>query len=273
MRRAWCRRSAPGLAVAIAAVTGAAAAVAFAAAASRVAEPEAAPTTTVMACEQVFVSRPVVRSVSETTYVQQTRTETVPVQRTVEVSESRTEMVPVTVNVQVSEQQPRTKQVPVTVNEPKQVIEKVPVTTTVLVPEERTEMVPTVQSKEVTEDVTPASRGHGSRANSRDHDRHAAKAGDVNVIQQVPVDVPVQVATTIMITQRRAVTEYVNKQVAVSVPEQVPVTVMTTQQRQVPRQVAVTRLRHGPGDPSGGRCTGDELRARGLAPEVGSRSS
>ena len=53
--------------------------------------------------------------------------------------------------------------------------------------------------------------------------------------------VPVQVATTIMITQRRAVTEYVNKQVAVSVPEQVPVTVMTTQQRQVLRQVAVTR--------------------------------
>jgi hypothetical protein len=51
----------------------------------------------------------------------------------------------------------------------------------------------------------------------------------------------VPVATTIKITQRRAVTEYVSKQVAVSVPEQVPVTVMTTQQRQVPRQVAVTR--------------------------------
>ncbi len=44
-----------------------------------------------------------------------------------------------------------------------------------------------------------------------------------------------------MVTQRRAVTEYVTTQVAVSVPEQVPVTVMTTQQRQVPRQVAVTR--------------------------------
>ena len=58
--------------------------------------------TTAMACEQVFVSRPVVRSVPETTYVQQTRTRTVPVQQTVEVSESRTEMVPVTVNVQVA---------------------------------------------------------------------------------------------------------------------------------------------------------------------------
>jgi len=57
----------------------------------------------------------------------------------------------------------------------------------------------------------------------------------------VPVDVPVPVATTILVTQRRAVIEYVTKQIEVSVPEQVPVTVMTTQQRQVPRQIAITR--------------------------------
>jgi hypothetical protein len=44
-------------------------------------------TTTVMECQQVFVSRPVTRTVTETCYVQQTKTRTVPVHKTVEVPE------------------------------------------------------------------------------------------------------------------------------------------------------------------------------------------
>ena len=60
-------------------------------------------------------------------------------------------------------------------------------------------------------------------------------------IGKMPVEVPVQVTSTIMTTHYRPMIEYTTNQVPVSVPEQVPVTVMTTQQRQVPRQVAVSR--------------------------------
>src|SRR5262249_54788504 len=110
--------------------------------------------TTALVCQQSFVSGPVVRSVPETTYVQQTRTRMVPVQKTIQVEEARTDMVPVTVDVQVPEQQPRTTEVSVTVKEPKLITETVPVTTTIMVPQERTETVATVQSREVTENVT-----------------------------------------------------------------------------------------------------------------------
>ena len=55
--------------------------------------------------QQVYVSRPVVRSVSETNYVNQTKTRLVPVQQVVQVPETQTQLVPVTVNDIVSEQQ------------------------------------------------------------------------------------------------------------------------------------------------------------------------
>jgi hypothetical protein len=119
--------------------------------------------TTVLVCERVFVSRPVVRSVPETTNVEETRTRMVPVQETVQVPETHTESVPVMVDVQVSEQQPRTTEVSVTVNEPKEFTENVTETKTIMVPEQKTELVPTVQAREVTGyDLRLISWGDGS---------------------------------------------------------------------------------------------------------------
>src|SRR5208337_6089 len=63
--------------------------------------------------QQVYVSRPVICSVPETTYVSQTKTRLVPVQQVVQVPETQTQLVPVTVNDVVSEQQVQEIDVPV----------------------------------------------------------------------------------------------------------------------------------------------------------------
>ena len=197
--------------------------------------------TAVRPLEQSYNSRPVVRTVPETSYVTQTRTRLVPRQEVVQVPECRTEMVPVTVNETVALQQLQETTVPVTTMQASQVTETVPVTNTVLVPEQRTEMMPTTQYRQVTENVT---HQVGVRVPyEAPVTVYTSRQRQVteNVTQQVSEQVPYQVPVTTYTTRQKQVTEKITEQYPVQVAYQVPVTTYRTEQRKVARQVPVIK--------------------------------
>jgi hypothetical protein len=197
--------------------------------------------TAVRPSEQSYASRPVARTIPETTYVTQTRTRLVPRQEVVQVPESRTEMVPVTVNETVALQQAQETTVPVTTMQASQVTETVPVTNTVLVPEQRTEMMPTTQYREATENFTHQVAVRVPYEVPVTVYTSRQTQVTENVTQQVPEQVPYQAPVTTYTTRQKQVTENLTEQYPVQVPYQVPVTTYRTEQRKVARQVPVVK--------------------------------
>lgn len=129
--------------------------------------------------QQVPVTRPAVRFVPETTYVQRTRTKFKPVQETVTVPQVKVNRIPYTVNQCITEVQFQSYDITVTKMLPRPITETVTVCETTMIPQTSTVTVPTVKCRPVTETVT----------------------------RQTSVCVPYQVPVTVMTTQMRPVAQ------------------------------------------------------------------
>jgi hypothetical protein len=130
--------------------------------------------------QQVQVTRPAVRFVPETTYVQRTRTKFNPVQETISVPQVKVNRVPcATVNQCVTDVKMQSYDVTVTRLVRKPVTETVTVCETTMIPHSSTVTVPVVKCRPVTETVT----------------------------RQTSVCVPYQVPVTVMTTQTRPVVQ------------------------------------------------------------------
>ena len=127
--------------------------------------------------QQVAVTRPTVRYVPETRYVQRTRTKFNPVQQTVCVPQVKVNRIPYTVNQCVTGFEMQSYDVTVCRMVPKPITETVTVCETTMIPHSSTMTVPTVKYRPVTETVT----------------------------RQTSVCVPYQVPVTVMTTQMRPV--------------------------------------------------------------------
>ena len=130
--------------------------------------------------QQVQVTRPAVRFVPETTYVQRTRTKFKPVHETVSVPQVKVNRVPcATVNQCVTDFQMQSYDVTVTRMVRRPVTETVTVCETTMIPHSSTVTVPVVKCRPVTDMVT----------------------------RQTSVCVPYQVPVTVMTTQTRPVVQ------------------------------------------------------------------
>ena len=135
-----------------------------------------APVTT-YACQQVPVTRPVVKYVPETTYVQATRTKLMPVKQTIQCPQVKVNKIPYQVTQCVNTTEFQSYDVPVTRIVKRPIYGTVPVCVTKMIPQSTTVVVPTVKCTPVTETVT----------------------------RQVAVCVPYQVPITVMTTQQQTV--------------------------------------------------------------------
>jgi hypothetical protein len=151
---------------------------------------------TTYACQQVPVTRPMVKYVPETTYVQRTRTKLMPVKQTIQCPQVKVNKIPYQVTQCINTCEFQSYDVPVTKIVRRPMWGTVPVCVTRMIPQSTTIVVPTVRCKPVTETVT----------------------------RQVAVCVPYQVPVTVMTTQQRTVAHQVPviQSVPVAAPQSAP---------------------------------------------------
>ena len=101
-----------------------------------------------MVRERVFVSRPVVRNVSETRYVRETMVRQVPVTTCRYVAEERVETIPVTTCQYVAEERAEPYEVRTCRYVPEERVESIPVTTCQYVAEEHVEPIRSAQVRD-----------------------------------------------------------------------------------------------------------------------------
>ena len=206
--------------------------------------------------QRVFVSRPVVRDVSETRYVRETMVRQVPVQTCRMVAEERVETIPVTTCQYVAEER----------------VEPYEVRTCQMVAEERVETIPVTTCQYRRRGAGRALRGpdlrDGRRGAGRDHPRHhlpvrrrgagralrgpdlpdgGRGAGRDDPRDDLPVCRRGATSRRVPVTTCRMVAETASRQVPVCVPEQVPVTVNRCVARVVPRTDRRAAVHDGPG--------------------------
>ena len=205
--------------------------------------------------QRVFVSRPVVRNVTETRYVRETMVRQVPVQTCRMVAEERVETIPVTTCQYVAEERVEPYEVRPARWWPRSASRRSPSPTCQYVAEERVEPyeVQTCEmvAEERVETIPVTTCQYVAEERVEPYEVQTCQMVAEERVETIPVTtcqyVAEQHVERVPVTTCRMVAETASRQVPVCVPEQVPVTVNRCVARVVPRTDRRAAVHDGPG--------------------------